>query len=171
MLGLALKVSAYTIGSASTLPTADGTASQIYATCHDLLRISSNEAPFLDLTYPILSEIHKVISLTLRQRSLFDHNGKIQLILDQLILSVLDVMKAMVACGQDIKSNRGPGIRLFRRSVATIHDCKDQLFDAFWVCQLPPDVLDSKDSLDQMARLRDWLRPRDETVRTIYANL
>lgn len=87
------------------------------------------------------------------------------------MLSVLDVMKGMVACGQVGQSERGPDNCLFRRAVATVHDRKDHLFDAFWVCQLLPDIPEYNDSLGQMTRLREWLGPRDDTVRTIYANL
>ncbi|KAK4697524.1 hypothetical protein P7C71_g564, partial [Lecanoromycetidae sp. Uapishka_2] len=116
----------------------------------------------MDLIYPTLSEIHEVLSLTLRQRSLFENNSKIQRILGELVSSVLDVMKGIEASSLIVEPDRG---------LATVRDRKNHLFDALWVRHLGPDAPEYNKSLAQMARLRDWLGPRDEIVRRVYANL
>ena len=159
------------MGFASTKTASNSTASQIYARCYDLLRMSSNEAAFMDVFNVPLSTIQNNLSLTLRQKNLFGISDEIRNLLSELMVSILGVMKEIVACGPAAGSKRSSGISNFRQAVATVQDCRDRLLDAFWACQLLPDVLQYDNSPDQIPRLRDWLRPRDIMVRTIYANL
>ena len=142
----------------------------MYAACYDLLRMSSGEAAFIDLVYPILSEVQRVLSLVLRQKRLFGKNERIRQLLDQLMLSVLNVMNETVTCSPETMSRTHSG-RLFRRSFGILHDLEDQLVDEFWSCQSAPDVVGSKDSIEQLSAIRHWLWPYEGMIRSMYANL
>lgn len=148
----------------------DTTASQMYAACYDLLRMSSGEAAFIDLVYPILSEVRRVLSLVLRQKNLLAKNERTRQLLDQLMLSVLNVMNETVTCSPNPMSRTHSG-RLFRRSVGNIHDLKDQLVNEFWLCQLSSHIVGSQADSEQISAIRQWLWPYDIMVRAVYANL
>lgn len=142
----------------------------MYAACYDLLRMSSGESSFIDLAYPILSEIHNVLSLTLLQIDLLVRNERTRQLLDQLMVSILKVMKETVTCAQNAMSRTHSG-RLIRRSASIIHDRKNQLIDEVWSCQLSAGGIGSKDCSEQIAAIRHWLWPCDKAIRAIYADL
>ncbi len=170
LLGLALQISESNIGHGHSTVLMDTTTSQMYAACYDLLRMSSGEAAFIDIAYPILSEVHRVLSLVLRQKSLFPKHERIRQLLDQFMLAVLNVMNENVTYSPDAVSRTHSG-RLFRTSVGIIHGLKDQLIDQFWLCQLSPDAVGAKESKEQVSAIRQWLWPYDVMVRAMYANL
>ena len=171
MPDLAIQSSAYTKACGFSSPSANLTASRICATCHDLLRKSPNEAVFQDAAISALSQVRKVLGLTLQQRALFGRTKEIKQVLDQLLESVLDVLKETWAYGQGNTLDRRPEVSCSNRSINMLQCRKDQLFDQFWICQLAPDFFGSYDAVDQISQMRNWLRPNDETVRAASSKI
>lgn len=168
---LALQFS--TPGIARDTPTSkrDNTASQMYAACYDLLlRISSGEAAFIDFAYPILSEIRQVLSLILRQTSLFVNNDGIQQLLDQLMVSVLNLLMKTVNCPQNNFTSSHTD-RNFRTALSLVQGLKGQLITELWICQLSPDAASVNNLREQMSRIQQQLWPNDQTSLAMYVNL
>ena len=171
MLGLAIQASDLVTCCGPASPTKSGTASKLYGTFHDLLRVGSYQPAFLDLSVPILCAIRGALTNVLRQRGNFGSHDKIKQILDLLLASVLDIISETLACSQGSASDGHSATDLLQRSVGVIHGLGDQLLHELWANQLPPDVLASRDAVAHVNRMHDWLKPNDRTARNAYGNL